>query len=147
MAIPDLDPASGNLPPGIHPGTWEEIDATFGTTQHRKGLLRGLHRALISLRDAGCARAYINGSFTTAKEDPGDYDGCWEPQGVDPSKLDPVLLDFSQGRAAQKAKFGGELFIASGTAGPGSRFLDFFQRDKFTGEPKGIVAIDLGGLK
>ena len=29
----------------------------------------------------------------------------------------------------------------------GRAFLDFFQTDKNTGEPKGIVLLDLGGVK
>jgi hypothetical protein len=66
---------------------------------------------------------------------------------VDDRKLDPVLLDFSQARAAQKAKYGGEFFPAEVAAEPaGTRFLDYFQRDKLTGRPKGIVALDLGGV-
>ena len=43
---------------------------------------------------AGCRRAYVDGSFVTAKEVPGDFDGCWEAEDVDPDALDPVLLDF-----------------------------------------------------
>ena len=78
---------------------------------------------------------------------PGDFDGCWEAGAVNPRLLDPVLLDFSSRRAAQKAKYGGELFIANAAASPaGTAFLDFFQTDKTTGELKGIVAIDLGGI-
>ncbi len=66
---------------------------------------------------------------------------------MDPAALDPVLLDFSNRRTAQKAKFGGELFIANGAATQaGTRFVDFFQQDKTTGEAKGILSIDLGGL-
>lgn len=100
-----------------------------------------------SLRDAGCRRAYIDGSFVTAKERPGDFDGCWEAAGVDPDLLDPVLLTFSNARAEQKARFGGELFPAEASADPhGTRFLEFFQQDKFTGELKGIVSIDLREL-
>jgi hypothetical protein len=77
----------------------------------------------------------------------GDFDGCWEAQGVNASALDPVLLDFTARRAAQKAKYGGELFIANTPATPGgTAFLDFFQTDKLTGERKGIIAIDLGDL-
>ena len=57
------------------------------------------------------------------------------------------LLDFRHPRAAQKAKFGGEMFVANPSATPdGTRFLDFFQIDKNTGDAKGIVAIDLGAL-
>ena len=51
--------------------------------------------------------------------------------------LDSVLLDFNNGRAAQKRKYRGEMFIADGT------FLEFFQREKFTGLPKGIVGVNL----
>jgi hypothetical protein len=144
VPIPELELDTGNLPAGIHSATWEEILAAFGSTPRRLELLSGLRRALESLRAAGCAQAYLDGSFVTAKEEPADFDGCWDPVGVDPALLDPALLDFTPGRAAQKAKFGGELFIASSAADPaGNRFLDFFQRDK-NGNAKGIIAIDLG---
>lgn len=60
---------------------------------------------------------------------------------------DPVLLDFSEGRRGQKERFGGELFPSIASAEPaGTRFLDFFQRGRETGKPKGIVAIDLKDL-
>jgi hypothetical protein len=148
VPIPDIDRATGNLPPGIHQGTWEELAGAFGSTAQRRALLEGLLRALSELRRAGCRRAYIDGSFVTAKDVPGDFDGCWDPEGVDPDVLEPTLLDFTDRRAAQKAKYGGELFIATESADAAeSRFLDFFQRDKRTGEPKGIVALDLGGLR
>jgi hypothetical protein len=147
VSLPAFDPATGNLPPGIHDATWDEIAAGLGSSTHRKALLDGLLRALQALRAAGCRRAYIDGSFATAKDTPGDFDGCWEPQGVDYGSLDPVLLDFSSHRAAQKAKYGGELFIASAGAAPaGTAFLEFFQKDKATGDQKGIVATDLGDL-
>ncbi len=65
-----------------------------------------------------------------------------------PLPVDPVLLDFRHPRTAQKAKFGGEMFIANSSAAPdGTRFLEFFQIDKNTGDAKGIVAIDLGALR
>jgi hypothetical protein len=55
-----------------------------------------------------------------------------------------VLLDFSNRRAAQKAKYGGELFTAELRAEPGgTRFIDYFQRDRTAGARKGIIAIDL----
>jgi len=147
VPLPDIDEATGNLPPGVHQATWEELDRAFGSTPHRRALLEGLLRALSDLRRAGCRRAYVDGSFVTAKEAPDDFDACWEPEGVDPDVLEPTLLDFSGRRAAQKAKYGGELFIATEAAArAGTRFLDFFQRDKKTGDPKGIVALDLGGL-
>lgn len=41
---------------------------------------------------------------------PGDFDACWDTDGVDLDVLDPVLLDLSNHRAAQRQRFGGELF-------------------------------------
>ena len=77
----------------------------------------------------------------------GDFDACWEADGVDADLLDPVLLDLRDRRRAQKAKYGGELFVADSPGEPGGRrFIDFFQRDRVTGAAKGIVAIDLEAL-
>jgi hypothetical protein len=82
----------------------------------------------------------------TAKENPGDFDACWESVGVNGRLLDPVLLTFANGRAAQKARFGGEFFIAESVADPhGTRFLEFFQHTR-DGTPKGIVALTLGAV-
>jgi len=110
-------------------------------------LIKGLAAALKGLSAAGCRRVYINGSFVTAKEVPGDYDLCWSIEGVIPEKLNPVLLDFSpKGRDIMKKKYKGDLLpaeIPEGTSG--KLFLDFFQTDKITGEPKGIIALDIGG--
>ena len=64
-------------------------------------------------------------------------------EGVAPDQLDPVLLTFDHGRAAQKAKYRGELFPAQCPASAsGATFLAFFQQDK-DGIPQGIIAIDL----
>lgn len=144
--LPEFEP-DGNLPPGIHWATWDELCDRFGTTLWRRQLLAGLQAALENLRRAGCLTAYVDGSFVSSKTEPGDFDACWEEAGVDPDKLDPVLLKFDDGRAAQKAKYGGEVFPASALAGRGDgAFLDFFQTDKDSGARKGIVALDLGGL-
>jgi hypothetical protein len=60
---------------------------------------------------------------------------------------DPVLLMFGNRRAAQKAKYLGELFPADMVEGGSAlTFLNFFQGDKNTGKPKGILALDLGSL-
>ena len=109
--------------------------------------MRGLRSALDSLKDAGCRTIYVDGSFVSNKLRPRDFDCCWDDEGVDAGALDPVLLTFDEGRATQKAKFGGELFLASGTADlDGHTFLEFFQTDKETGRRKGIIALDLGRL-
>ena len=108
----------------------------------------GVRAAIENLKNAGCLTFYINGSFVTAKDVPNDFDACWEEAGVDPTVLDPVLLTFDPGKVTQKAKYLGELFPASAIA-DGERFLfvEFFQTDKDTGGPRGIVASDLRGLR
>ena len=86
---------------------------------------------------------HLDGSFVTEKIHPNDFDGCWDAANVDVALLDPVLLFFDNGRAAQKQKYRGEMFIANGWNSGICTFLDFFQRDKHTGLPKGIVGVDL----
>jgi hypothetical protein len=144
--IPEFDPI-GDLPAGVHWATWPEIVARFGQNSRRQNLLAGLKQALDALRIAGCETAYIDGSFITQKLMPRDFDGCWEVKNVDPMRLDPVLLMFDAGRIAQKTKYGGELFPAESTEGvSGLMFLEFFQINKDTGTPKGIIALDLRRL-
>jgi len=144
---------NGLLPPGIHSETWQIFVQRFGGTVHRENLIRLMKLALINLRNAGCIAAYIDGSFVTDKKVPSDYDMCWSSVGnngqyVDATLLDPVLLDFSNGRAAMKAKYGGDIFIAEYLEGKSNKlFLDFFQVDKQTGDPKGIVLIDPRNVK
>jgi hypothetical protein len=67
-------------------------------------------------------------------------------RGVNVELLDPVLLSFAHGRAAQKAKYLGEFFPARLTEGSGLTFLEFFQVDKDTGRAKGIILLDLRSL-
>lgn len=109
-------------------------------------MLDGLARGGQALKDAGCATLWIDGSYVTDKQEPRDFDACWDPGGVDLAKLDPVLKDFSRERLRQKMKFGGEFFPATFPSGVrGLNFLEFFQHDR-SGIRKGIVELDLGGF-
>ena len=80
---------NGNLPPGLIKATFEEIRDRFGYTDHRKWLIEGLKIAFADLSNAGCKLVYIDGSFVTAKKEPGDYDMCWSIDSVDPDRLNP----------------------------------------------------------
>jgi hypothetical protein len=131
------------LPPGIHDVTLPEIERAFATTDRRRAMFEGFKRAAKDLKKAGCSTVYLDGSFVTEKQEPGDFDACWEPAGVDDRRLDPVLLDFTDHRRAQKKRYMGELFPAPYFAAPGQRFIDFFQNDRYTGKPKGILRIRL----
>lgn len=133
----------GKLPAGVHAAGWQEIEERFGQTPHRKRLLTGLLRAMRLLRLAGCGTIYLDGSFVTAKAEPGDFDACWNIEGIHAELIAPIFFDFSDGRAAQKEQFGGEFFPAQlPEGGTGKNWLDFFQQDR-EGRPKGIVIIDL----
>jgi hypothetical protein len=148
--IPPLDPATGLLPPGIPAASWDELATRFGQSAHRQALVAGLRRALDLLRAAGCSRVYIDGSFVTAKAAPGDFDACWQIEGVDFGYLArhaPTLLHPFSMRERTRALFAGDLFPASLTADrEGRAFLEFFQQDSLTNQRKGIVALDLESL-
>ena len=82
----------------------------------------------------------------TREEEPNDYDGVWEVKHTNLGLVDQVLLDLSDGRAAMKAKYLGELFPSTIRMPLNNMsFLDFFQRDRL-GMPKGMIHIDLGTL-
>ena len=137
---------NGYLPPRVHFATWREIEDRVSFNPRRRRLLAGFRRACDELRNAGCRLVYLDGSFVTRKEQPGDFDACWDVQNVDDNQLDPVFWDFSRGRAAQKLRFLGEFFPAQLPEGAtGRAFVDFFQVNKLSGEAKGILAIRLGG--
>jgi hypothetical protein len=120
--IPEFD-SKGLLPKGVHRANWQETVNRFDL-----------------LRDAGCRRVYLDGSFVTDREFPNDIDVCWDIDGVNPMSLNSVFFEFENERAAQKARFGAEFFPAQAPQRL-KTFLDFFQIDKQTGEPKGIIEL------
>jgi hypothetical protein len=136
--------SQGWLPPGIHEANWDEILVRFAHNAHRKRLFVGLRKALLDLAFAGCKTVYLDGSYITSKEKPGDFDACWDDDSIDWDALDETLLSFANARASQKAKYGGELFPMCWQADPwGNSFLEFFQIDKNTGNAKGIIKLSL----
>ncbi|MEH7883800.1 hypothetical protein V7654_05675 [Bacillus sp. JJ1609] len=135
-----------NLPPGIHLTTWEEFKARYGINYKRNLQLDGLERAIEEFKNAGSTKIFIDGSFVTEKKNPGDYDALYDLDEIDENKIDNRLVDASiPGREAQKRNYQGEFFpmYANATSPVGSRFIDFFQKDKKTKQPKGIIRIDL----
>lgn len=137
---------NNNLPPGIHLTTWEEFKARYGVNYKRNLQLDGLERAIEEFKNAGSTKIFIDGSFVTEKKNPGDYDALYDLDEIDENKIDNRLVDASiPGREAQKRTYQGEFFpmYANATSPVGSRFIDFFQKDKKTNQPKGIIRIDL----
>jgi len=142
--IPMFD-KRGYLPEGKpYIVTWEEFETRFGNNDHRKRLLSGLKMALDNLKQAGCCKVYIDGSFITTKENPGDWDACWEIQGVDSKLLDPVIIDADFQPHKLTEKYFGDLFLQAPRL-PGGNFVNYFQKDR-DGKRKGIVVINLATL-
>ena len=128
--------------------SWPQVEDRLAFNPRRRRFLAGFRQACEELRKAGCRLVYLDGSFVTTKEHPGDFDACWDIQHVDDTLLDPVFWDFSGGPAAQKQRFLGEFFPAQLPEGAtGRAFVEFFQVNKLTGEPKGILAIRLQGSR
>lgn len=146
MAIPKFGQYTKNLPKGVHSASWAEIERALGFNYTRRALLAGLLEGCKALRAAGVSCLYLDGSFATGKTKPNDYDACYSIRGVKGSLMDRVLLDFSDERAAMKAKYKGEFFPAEwGADRQGTPYLEFFQKDR-AGRSKGIIALDLDTL-
>lgn len=92
---------NGALPPGIYAATLPEIKARFATNSTRDALFAGLKLLAHDLAAAGCKTLYLNGSFITDKQDPKDYDACWETDGVD-NRIDPILRDIKTFKQQRK---------------------------------------------
>lgn len=142
IIISELSPPV--LPPGIHMADLTTVKRHLASSKWRQKLFNGLVEACRVLSRAGSQRLYLDGSFVTPKPIPNDYDVCWDLNGVNLRLVDLVFFDFSNGRAAQKAKFGGEFFPSTHIAADADvTFLEFFQIDTGSGKQKGIIGVDL----
>lgn len=142
-AMVDIGSVWEVLPPGLHEASLDEVELAFAHHPRRKMLVDGIRQGCAALQAAGCSTVYLDGSFVTGKPQPGDFDMCWDPVGVNLSLLDPVLLDFSNRRFNQKLKYGGEFFPSTALADGTLTFLDYFRVEKITGLEKGLILIRL----
>jgi hypothetical protein len=72
--IPEFD-ENGNLPPGIHEATFEEVVARFSLPKSRKRASRTQKlRAFYSFIRLYAVQLYVDGSYTTSKPSPNDVD-------------------------------------------------------------------------
>jgi hypothetical protein len=151
--LPPFDD-EGFLPPGEHEADWEEFSERFGWNERRKFLLSGLAQVIQILKEAECKRIWVDGSFVTTKENPDDFDACYDlakrsvlaSQGWYP--FQPIV------RREQKARFGGEVFAYDAVADIDDddptkkiRYREFFQQRKGIKKPKGVVVLYLDVAK
>jgi hypothetical protein len=140
MLIPELRP-DGYLPEALHFATEAEVEAAFGTsTVRRQTLMRRLSYFLQLARAAGAVRFFVNGSFVTAKPEPGDVDAvCLVPAGwsAESSVAARELYEVSLARMPK------ELFIAY-TETRWEQWVEFFSRTREPDERrKGVVEVQL----
>lgn len=145
--IPALD-KNGRLPPGRHEATLEELQDMFVYNAKRREIFEGLLKLVAVLRSVNVYTIYIDGSFATSKERPGDVDVCWqEATGTNYDyeyQNAPILVPNMANRKYHKDVFKADIFPADIVEQNSKKyFLDFFQSDKDTGERKGIIKIDL----
>lgn len=131
------------LPAGIHFTKLADIKAKFVYNDTRTAQFEGLVKGIFHLQQAGCQTIFLDGSYVSSKEFPGDFDVIWSTNGVAHQSLPSVLSDFSNGRLAQKKEYMGEFFPDNATGDGVTPLLDFFQTDRYTGRQKGILGIDL----
>ena len=134
--IPGFD-ERGSLPEGIHDADWPEVVAQFGWNEHRLRLMDGLLEACRILRLAGVDTLYLNGSFVADKDEPADYDACWDmdADNVDFSLLPSYMLPGRLHPPMQKARFRGEFYSL--------QYLNKYQYAGSDPKPKGVVALNL----
>lgn len=141
--IPEFDTLTDNLPPGIYPATIEEFEERFVINNQREMLYEGLKRLMEDLKAIGCKTIYVDGSFVTMKIRPKDIDVCWENTGIDETFAEhamPILWKTVFPRTEQQAKYHCDVFPARIIMG---NFIEFFQKDKKTGEAKGIIELQI----
>ena len=141
--IPNFDD-NGNLPKGVYEVSITEIENKLTWTKKRKELFSGLVAAVSNLKSAGVRYVYIDGSFTTSKDEPNDIDGCWVPnRDIKKSIIDKVFIDREPPRERMFEKYGVDFLIAGLDFGKAGRTIeDFFQEDR-SGARKGIILLDL----
>ena len=142
--IPEFNEV-GNLPIGVHFCYWDEFKERFGYTAKRSRLIEGLEEVMLHLKAAGCRNFFVNGSFVTSEPKPKDFDCCWDrDDDIDYNYLiknAPLILNYYNS-AAQKAKYGGEIYPSDEPVNESTISIEFFQQDRRY-RKKGIIGINL----
>ncbi len=136
----------GNLPPGTHRLTVEEVLDRFGTGSARRGWLSARLRDLFDVtRACGLVRrAYLWGSFASAKPSPNDVDvllvfraGLTDKQLVGPVR---DLVDHTRARL----RFAADVFWVREDIGQAALqlLLETYGFDR-QNRPRGIVEVKL----
>jgi hypothetical protein len=139
----------GALPPGEHEVSLAEFEDAFVYNDRRREIFTGFLKLINDLRSINCRLVYVDGSYVTDKEEPGDIDVCWhEDEFIDWDRVGrelQILLDLDYPRDWQQLVYNADVFPANVLENDSKKlFKDFFQQHKETGNPKGIIKIKIG---
>jgi hypothetical protein len=134
----------GYLPEGLHTAREEEIVVRFGESTPRRAYLMGrLQRWLELARAVGARRFFIDGSFVTQKEEPGDIDAVvWLPDDfqLQTATGRPEAIELQEMLMTRMPE---ELFAAHSLE-LWRGWMEFFGRTREAdGRRKGIVEVEL----
>ena len=145
-AIPALD-ADGYLPDGLFECSLDDLRARFGRFQRsdkRMNLAANLVTYLRELQDtAKVAWVAIDGSFVSAKDEPGDMDliVVLAADAELPTPMNPFdYLALSKKRVKRRHNF--DVLLAAEDSDLLGTYLDFFaQRNDNSGRRKGLLKV------
>ena len=142
--IPTFD-EHGLLPLGLHEATIPEIRSALGFTERRERLIDGLERFVRIWSESGFLEySVIDGSFATAKPEPGDIDVLLvlniDALSSRPADFRYLAVSHSYGRDFTKLEFGCEAFIVTGQDDLDG-WLDFFGTDRL-GRRRGLIRLE-----
>lgn len=134
----------GNLPKGIHLVTISEFKKRFVNSIKREELFIGIERLMKDLRKFNCKAIYIDGSYVTDNPSPKDIDVLWEDDNIEYPFAELMLPILFESNIDIKRAYGFYVYPANyNVTGIGLTFLNFFQLDKASGTPKGIIKIKI----
>jgi hypothetical protein len=143
MPIPEFRP-DGYLPLGVHLASEEEVAERLGTvTARRRALMARISDWLALARTVGAQRLLLDGSFVTAKPEPGDVDAvCWLPRQFEDQYIAqmPEALRLYEMLATRSPA---ELFGVFGRERWEEWIAFFSQTRELDGRLKGLVEVRL----
>lgn len=138
--------AKGYLPPGRYRCDLLEFQQRYALNPRRKQLFDGLLTLIGDLESCGCRRVVIGGSYVTSKNEPGDFEGLFDAEGVDMTALanrQPALLsDSPEHQRMQASLYGGALCPWYHHPRGDTGLFEYFQYDDRNGCRKGVVVIE-----
>lgn len=144
MTLPEFNEV-GDLPPGVHRATLEEVIARFGSEAGKRGLCtrRLVHVYGLALRTRYLQRFILFGSYITVNPDPNDVDIILVMDDAFRLEDCPVEAQGLFDHAVAQARYGASIFWVRPALLIGESIEDFVAhwQIKRDGSKRGIVEV------